>query len=122
MAVSGGIKLKGEPLKSGSISFFPLENQETKSGSTIIGGEYNLPRKDGLKPGKYLVRITAGDGRTPANAEEIAGPGGSANIVSMDLIPEEWNTNSKQQVEVKANGDNRFNFDIPYVNTPKKRR
>jgi hypothetical protein len=80
-----------------------------------------VPRAAGLKPGRYLVQLTAGDGKTPHD-EEAAAPGGSANIVSFDLIPEEWNLRSTQKVEVKADGDNKFDFHVPKANTPKKRR
>jgi hypothetical protein len=120
MDVSGTVRLEGQPLKGGTIAFIPLDGQDTQSGSPITAGEYHLPRSHGLKPGKYLVRITAGDGKNPAD-EEAAGPGGSTNIVSRDLIPAEWNTNSKQQREVKADGPNRFDFDIPKANVPKKK-
>jgi hypothetical protein len=85
-----------------------------------------------LKPGKYLVRLTSGDGKTIARVgvredknppkELAAAPGGSTNIVSMDRIPEEWNIRSKQEREVKANGVNRFDFDIPSANTSRRNR
>ena len=118
--ISGMIKLQDQPLKEGSITFLPLDGQETQSGAPIQNGEYKLPRKNGLMPGKYRVQITSGDGKTPT--EEQAGAPGSSNIVSVDLIPEDWNVNSKQQIEVKSSGDNKFNFDIPNINTPKKKR
>jgi hypothetical protein len=120
MEITGTVKLKGQSLKDGSIRFVPLENQGTENGAPIVNGEYDLPRKSGLKPGKYLVQITAGDGKTPA-FEEAGGPDRSTNIVSWDLIPEEWNVKSKQQVEVKSSGTNKFDFDIPNINTKKKR-
>jgi hypothetical protein len=120
MEVSGNVTLQGERLKEGSIIFVPLDKQDTQGGTQILSGEYKIPPQNGLKPGKYLVRLTSGDGKTPAN-EEIAGPGGSANIVSVDLIPEEWNTRSKQEVEVKANNVNKFDFKIPNKNTRKKK-
>ncbi len=120
MEVSGAVTLQGQPLKEGSILFAPLENQDTPGGAQVIQGEYKIPPQSGLRPGKYLVRLTAGDGRTPAN-EEIAAPGGPANIVSVDLIPEDWNTRSKHEIEVKAKSVNKFNFDIPKMNTRKKK-
>jgi hypothetical protein len=120
MEVTGGVKLQGKPLKDGSIVFEPLDKQGTQSGAAIANGEYKVPRQSGLKPGKYLVRLTAGDGKTPAN-EEAASPGGSTNIVSMDLIPDDWNTRSKHQVEVTSSGPNRFDFEIPNVNTRKRK-
>jgi hypothetical protein len=109
--ISGTIKLGGEPL-NGDIEFEPLENQATKSGTTIFNGEYRILQRDGLVPGKYLVRITAGDGVTPANPEDIAGPS-STNIVSKDRIPDDWGVKSKQEVTVTKEGPNKFNYDIP---------
>jgi hypothetical protein len=127
MEVTGTVKLKGQPLKEGMILFVPLNeqgtdrgNQSTESGAMIVDGEYKIPREKGLKPGKYLVRITSGDGKTPSN-EEAGNPGGSTNIVSVDRIPPEWNTQSDQKVEVKSSGPNKFDYDIPREIIPKKR-
>jgi hypothetical protein len=110
-AISGKVQLKGQPIKEGSISFEPLEGQDTRGGAPISNGAYEIPRPNGLKPGKYLVRVTAGDGKTPAD-DEAAGPGGNTNIVSKDLVPPEWNVRSKQEVTVKADEPNKFDFDI----------
>jgi hypothetical protein len=121
-AISGLVKLKGEPIKAGVIFFDPLDKQDTSSGAPIANGEYNIDRKQGLKAGKYRIRVTAGDGVTPAHRfggkgevqeEEAGAPGGSRNIVSKDLIPASWNTLSQQEVTVDASRANRFDFDIP---------
>jgi hypothetical protein len=122
MEVAGQVKLQGQPVKNGSILFFPLDSKETQSGAPIVDGEYKIARKDGLKPGRYLVRLTAGDGKTPAADEQVAVPGGSTNIVSVDLIPDDWNVKPKHEIEVKSNNANRFDFDIPNVNTVKRKR
>ncbi|HZY86942.1 MAG TPA: hypothetical protein VFE78_19060 [Gemmataceae bacterium] len=121
LAVRGEVTLKGEPLKEGSITFVPLDGQDTQSGAPVVNGAYTVPRANGLKPGKYLVQLTSGDGKTPHD-EEAAAPGGSTNIVSLDLIPEEWNIRSTQKVEVTKDGDNKFNFNVPRANAPRKRR
>jgi len=87
--VKGIVKLKGQPVDDGTIDFFPVSgDQATKSGAQIINGNYKIPAEFGLLPGKYRVSITAGDGRTRANAspEQPPGPTG-ANIVSKDRIP-----------------------------------
>jgi hypothetical protein len=119
--ITGSVKLVGEPLKDGSITFAPIDGRGTQSGAPIVNGTYLIPRKNGLKAGKYLIKITAGDGKTPAN-EEAGNPGGSTNIVSADLIPDDWNTRSTREVEVKANSANKFDFEIPNVNPRAKRR
>jgi hypothetical protein len=118
--VSGGVKLQGQPLRDGAIRFVPLDGQDTVSGAPVVGGKYAIPRRNGLKPGKYLVQLTSGDGPAPAN-EEAAAPGGSANVVSADRIPEDWNVRSRQQVEVRPDAANRFDFEVPYANMRKRR-
>jgi len=115
------VTIAGDPIKAGSITFFPLENQGTQGGIAIANGEYKIPRQGGLKPGKYRVEITAGDGKTPTN-EEAGGPGGSTNIVSVDLVPDDWSAKSKHEVVVKAGEKNTFDFAIPNYNPRAKRR
>ena len=124
--VSGKVTLEGQPLtiRSAHISFEPLGGQSTATGASIENGTYTIERKDGLVPGRYIVRITAGDGVTPANEEfEGGAPGGSTNILSRDLIPPEWNVNSKQEITIKADTENVFDFVIPKaVDTKAKKK
>jgi hypothetical protein len=113
--VSGTVKLKDQPLKTGIVMFEPLDGQDTAVNATLTDGEYAVAREFGLKPGKYLIRVTAGDGKTPVNPlDPEAGPGptGGTNIVSKDLVPADWNVNSKQEVTVTKDGPNKFDFDI----------
>jgi hypothetical protein len=121
-AVSGTVNFKGGPLKTGIIMFEPQDKQDTSAGAPIEKGSYSIPRQKGLKPGKYLVRISAGDGITPArlgtgknkeDIQEAAGPGGSKNIISKELIPITWNAASQQVVTIEAGNANQKNFDIP---------
>lgn len=116
-AVSGTVKLKGSNLPDGGVVFFePLENQDTAATVVVNGGKYDVPKMNGLKPGKYRVRMTAGDGKTAVNpVDENAppGPGGGTNIVSKDLIPPDWGSKSKQEVTVVAGKSNVFDFSIP---------
>jgi hypothetical protein len=120
-AIAGGVKLAGRPLEQGQILFFPLDGQDTQGGAAVVNGSYKIERQHGLKPGKYLVRLTSGDGKTPVN-EEAGAPGGSTNIVSVDLIPEDWNVRSTHEIEVTAKGPNQFDFAVPNVNPKAKRR
>jgi len=116
-AVSGAVKLNGKPIKDGALVLFePLDGQDTAGNATTSGGNYSIPREGGLKPGKYLIRVTAGDGTTAINPvdPDAAGPGpGGTNIVSKDLVPKEWNVASKQQVTVTADSPNKHDFVIP---------
>jgi hypothetical protein len=58
-----------------------------------------IPKDHGLVPGKYRVVISAGDRNTPAS--EDGGPG-PKNIFSKERIPADYNTETKQIVEVQA--------------------
>jgi hypothetical protein len=119
--VTGDVTLAGQPLKSGIITFVPLDGQDTYGGATITNGTYDVPQAQGLKAGNYMVQLTSGDGKTPANEEEAAAPG-ITNIVSFDLIPEAYGINSTQKFEVKSSGSNKFDVAVPNVNTRKKKR
>ncbi|HKB03483.1 MAG TPA: hypothetical protein VKD90_14770 [Gemmataceae bacterium] len=117
MQVFGTVKLKGQPIKDGALVMFePLDNQDTAGNATVTGGSYTFPQVAGLKPGRYLVRVTLGDGKTavnPVDPEAGPGPTGGSNIISRDLVPPDWNVNSKQEVTVTKDGPNKFDFDIP---------
>jgi len=117
LPISGSVKLHGQPIKDGAIVIFePLEKQESAANATVSGGQFNIPRIVGLRPGKYLVRITAGDGKTavnPTDPDAPPGPTGGANIISKELVPADWNVRSNQQVTVGKDKPNKFDFEIP---------
>ena len=117
MEITGTVKLKNQTIKDGAIvEFAPLDGQGTGASAMTAGGAFTIPRDRGLKPGKYLVRISAGDGKTavnPVDADSPPGPGGGTNILSKDLVPADWNINSKQERSVTKEGPNAFEFAIP---------
>ncbi len=113
--VSGKVQFKGAPLDNGTITFIPLGGgkegvPKTKEGSVITNGEYKILAEMGLTPGKYQVIISSGDNIDPSDPEGMPGPSG--NYVSKDRIPPEYNTASKQEVEVKDQNPNVFDWDI----------
>jgi hypothetical protein len=121
MEVNGAVTLQGEPLSHATINFIPLDKQDTRSSAAVENGQYHIPRESGLKAGKYLIQITAGDGKTPAN-EEAGGPGGSTNIISVDQVPDDWNVKSTHEITVNSTGPNKHDFTIPNRNPRAKRR
>jgi hypothetical protein len=109
-AVSGAIVFKGQPLDQGVIQFIPSEGQDTFSGGPIEHGKYTVDKMKGLKPGKYKVLITSGDPKEHAPPGELPG---APFPVAKERIPDEYNRASKQEVEVKKGGPNKFDFTIP---------
>ena len=110
-AVSGTVNLDGQPLDGGTISFEPLGEGGTSGGSTVTAGTFQIPEEQGLPPGTYRVRISAPEGGAAATEAEPPPPGESAQIAK-ERIPAKWNTQSQEQVEVKADGENAFTFDV----------
>lgn len=107
--VSGKVTLKGAPLDNGSIQFLPPDASGALSGGVISKGEYSISAKQGLPVGKYKVFISAAASGASAT-EEMPG---DAGLEAEELIPPEFNVNSDKTVEVAADKENVFNFDIP---------
>ena len=108
LAVKGTVHLQNKPLDTGNI-FFELDDPANphQSGATIENGKYSIPKARGLKPGKYLVRISSADEKAK---EEKAAPGDS-RILAKNRIPPEWNSESTKKIDVN-DGATEFNFDI----------
>jgi hypothetical protein len=112
--VSGKVTLDGKPLPTGSIQFLPegggdARNPALSAGATINEGDYDIPRQSGLLPGNYKVTISAAAGGAAAPANEAPGP---AQAPAQDIVPEKYNKDSTLTAEVKAGGENTFNFDL----------
>jgi hypothetical protein len=119
VSVSGSVSLKGTPLADGVIQFEPLEKQSTSAAVPLVGGNYSISAANGLQPGMYLVRVTTSEEESkPVNPDAPLTPSGEnlpgsgKTEAKKPVIPPEWGSKSKQQVEVKADGSNKFDFDI----------
>lgn len=109
VALSGTVNLKGAPLANGTIEFAGQDGSPV-TGGTIVGGKFSIQAAQGLKPGKYLVRISAiQDSGAPLGAPGTEGE----RPQTTELIPEEFNVKSTKYVDVSASGSNVFPFDIP---------
>lgn len=108
--ITGTIKFKGQLLDKGTIAFHPQDTSggATFEGSTITNGQYEVPAKQGLLPGKYKVVISSPD--ATAKADPLPGESGP---LAKDRIPPEFGTAGNKVVEVKKGGPNVFDFDIP---------
>lgn len=111
LAISGTVKLKGQPLESGTITFSSADPQQQQmTGGQIKNGQFSIPAEQGLPPGKYRVRISSPVGGPTVKPDEAPG---ETPTVAQDRIPPEWGSKSNQQVEIKAGQKNHFTFEIP---------
>jgi hypothetical protein len=107
--ITGIVTFQGKPLDQGTIEFAPAAGQKTYSGGEIKNGQYSLPAAQGLEPGAYDVRITSNEGGV-SSADEMPG---EVSTPPKQRIPPEFNTETTLKVEVKASGENKFDFTIP---------
>ena len=109
-AVKGKVTVDGVAVPNGSVTFEPLFKGGVGTGAVISKGVYSIEKKDGLPPGKYRVQITGDDG---ANFGVSPGkmPGDEIMPAKKQLVPDSWNSKSKQEIEVKNEGP--FVFDFP---------
>ena len=112
LPVSGEVKLDGTPLDKGAIRLTSIGGAKIQAtGAFIENGDFNIPQSKGLSPGTYHVEINSPDDNAPPVIDR-ATPSGPGMPTQPDRIPPEFNINSKQTVEVTADGENHFVFDI----------
>jgi hypothetical protein len=108
-ALSGGVTLDGAPLDKGAIEFHPLEGG-VQSGGMIQAGRYSIPSHEGATPGKYRVVIYDTYDSPPLPPGHM--PGDDVPPAPKLKVPPEWNSKSKQEIEVPPKGPYKFDFAI----------
>ncbi len=111
-AVSGVVTLDSAPLADGSIGFEPVEGAATSGGAVVSKGKYAISQEQGLPKGKYRVVINAVKPGTGFTLPPGKMPGEEVGTPPVELIPQSWNTKSKNFIEVTEAGDNAFKHEI----------
>ncbi|MEN1680914.1 MAG: hypothetical protein AAGJ46_15100 [Planctomycetota bacterium] len=112
LGIRGEVRLDGEPIDAGSISFNAIEAGATlAAGAMIREGEFEVPRLKGLPAGEYSVSITAPD-RVGPKVPVSPGPGYPPIMVARERVPPSYNINSTHTIELSEESDNYFEFDI----------
>jgi hypothetical protein len=115
LAVSGTITWKGQPLKTGTVRFIPVDAGVTTEATAVVSnGAFSVPKDDGLRPGKYKVVVSSPDPQTQAGPPDAA-PGDRGGYPAKDRIPEDYSTAGKTKLtaDVSAGKDNKFEFAVP---------
>jgi hypothetical protein len=110
--VSGEVSYEGVPIADGTIELIPIEGTGGPSvGGNITEGAYDVPADKGpLADGTYRVKLWAvrDTGRYPPGPRYA-----KSMTIREDIIPQEYNIQSKLQVKVNADSDkNRFDFHL----------
>jgi hypothetical protein len=112
LAVSGEVALDGAPLVEGSIRLTSTGGKLFASGAMIHDGKFHVPQEKGLPPGTYRVEISSPDSKAPPIVYKSAPGEPALPPTAPERIPPEYNSKSKQTIEVTSGGDNDFKFDI----------
>jgi hypothetical protein len=103
-------------LLQGSITFEPQEAGGVGSGGVISNGTYTIPTEKGLPMGTYRVMIFSSGGGTELPPGALPGDeineGGVATAAPEELIPAEYNVESKLTIEVGQQGPYEYHFDL----------
>jgi hypothetical protein len=118
LPISGKVTLDGAPLDGGAIRLTSLPGaKQFATGAEIKNGEFDIPRSKGLPPGTYHLEISAPD-NSAAPVMSRGAPGERGIPTQPERIPPDFNIQSKKTIEVMADGDNHFVFEI--VSRPAK--
>jgi hypothetical protein len=73
--VSGSVTLDGEPLKTGTVTFHPLEGGPAAYGQIGSDGSFSLKtgRQRGIDPGDYVATVVAATPPSEQNGLEMPG-------------------------------------------------
>ena len=113
LEVSGTVNLNGVPLDEGAIRLTSTGSEKLfASGAMVQNGEFKVPQEKGLPPGTYLVEISAPDTKAPLAVQKTAPGEPALPPTAPERIPAEYNSQSKHTVEVSADSDNHFVFNI----------
>ena len=113
--VTGRITFNGEPLRGSAFIRFDPTGEDTLAGGggrINAQGNFHLTGQDGVKPGTYIVRITAVDtfDRLTDTWRTAETPDGREYTVR--IVPREYNENSTIEFEVVEGRRNVFNYNI----------
>jgi hypothetical protein len=108
-SVTGTVRLDAKPLQKGKIDLIPIDGTPGPGGGGGINKEGQYEITQGLQPGRYRVEISS----TITLKRKVLNTTVPYGLVyeEVDVIPEEYNTKSREVREVKP-GANVFDFDL----------
>jgi hypothetical protein len=109
--VSGTVTFNGQPVKEGSINFFPTDGTKgPEAGGAILDGKYHIPKAKGPVVGKNRVELRAFQ-KTGRRIQDPTAPPGTLTEEIANVFPLEFNTNSELRRDVQP-GKNDLPFEI----------
>ena len=115
-AIHGRVTASGQPLAAGRILFTPVHpNKGPATSARVVNGEYQLTTKDGPIVGANCVQVEADLNLGFELDDEAAFAQRGGAPLPPQPIPPEFNLNSTQVVQVKADEVNAYDVTIPQL-------
>jgi hypothetical protein len=117
--VSGSVKLDGKPLSDGAITFLPADGGPPAIAE-LSDGRFSIGRSEGPAPGPYDVEIVA----VRPTGKRIRHPDLPSETTEEvhNVVPARYNARTKLRVDVKADDENTFDFNLSSREEPARRR
>jgi hypothetical protein len=103
--ISGAVSINGEPVKEGTIGFFPVDGNARTTGTKIRDGKYSAE----VSPGAAKVEIRVS--KVVGESKLYDTPNSETRPIRREVLPPKYNNETELQVEIKA-GRNESNFDL----------
>jgi hypothetical protein len=112
--IAGKVTVGGQPLAAGRILFIPVApNQGPTTSAAIKGGEYRVPKAEGVVVGQNRVEIEAELNLGFAIDDEAAYAKRGGRPLPPNPIPPQYNRESQLAVEVIPGEQNSYDVTIP---------
>ena len=107
--ISGTVRIDGQPLEAGTITFLP-ESNHTAVSSDFTSGAYSIGSSAGPAAGRYLVEIVS----VKPTGKIIRHPDLPSETTEevRNIVPTQYNTKTSLKIEVKPDAENKFDFEL----------
>jgi hypothetical protein len=103
--VSGTVKLDGQPVPSGTITFVPVDGMTTTAGGPIRDGHYSV------KVPIAVMRVSISVPKVTGSKKLYDTPDSPEMPLTAEALPARYNEQTELKIEVKA-GSNPMDFDL----------
>ncbi len=112
--IKGRVTVGGQPLAKGRVLFLPVApNTGPTVSAPIVGGDYQLPRREGPVVGKNRVEVEAELDLGFAIDDEAAFAQRGGWPLPPNSVPPEFNRNSQLVIEIKPGEENALDIAVP---------
>ncbi|MBN1853202.1 MAG: hypothetical protein JW829_10780 [Pirellulales bacterium] len=103
--VTGNIQVDGQPARTGSIAFIPVDGKSPTAGAEILGGQYSA--KVPLGEVKVEIRVS----KVVGHKKLYDTPNSPIQPILEEVLPEKYNNQTELQMKVEP-GKNQKDFDL----------